>query len=91
MKKAESEKHYEDIKAEVEAMRKKITSNKSNDLTRFKTEIQELLEQEIVTRYYFQKGGIEASFDDDPDIKAAVTVLKDQGKYKSLLTASAKK
>ncbi|MCB2409566.1 S41 family peptidase [Hymenobacter lucidus] len=84
-KKAKEEKHYDDVKAELEAIRKKVSTNKSNDLTRFKPEIRELLEQEIVSRYYFQKGGIEASFDDDPNILTAMQVINDAPRYAALL------
>ena len=84
-KKVKAEKHYEDVKTELEAMRRKVTTNKANDLTRFKPEIRELLEQEIVSRYYFQKGSIEATFDDDPNILMALNVLNDQPRYSALL------
>jgi carboxyl-terminal processing protease len=92
-KKAKEEKHYDDVKAELDAIRKKVSTNKSNDLMRFKPEIRELLEQEIVSRYYFQKGSVEASFDDDPNILTAMNVLNDPARYAALLkpgTAEAK-
>ncbi|WP_324672975.1 S41 family peptidase [Hymenobacter sp. GOD-10R] len=84
-KKVKDEKHYDDVKTELEAIRRKVSTNKGNDLTRFKTEIRELLEQEIVSRYYFQKGQIEASFDDDPNILMAMQVLNDAPRYAALL------
>ena len=56
-------------------MKKRIYSNKANDLVRFKDEIREMLEQEIVSRYYFQKGIIESTFDDDEDILTAINIL----------------
>jgi carboxyl-terminal processing protease len=84
-KKVKEEKHYDDVKNELEAMRRKVSTNKSNDLIRFKSEIKDLLEQEIVSRYYFQKGQIEATFDDDPNILMAVNVLNDPNRYASLL------
>ena len=84
-KKVKEEKHYDDVKIELEAMRRKVSTNKSNDLVRFKPEIRELLEQEIVTRYYFEKGRTEAAFDDDLNILAAVAVLNDPNRYASLL------
>lgn len=86
--KAKEGKHYNDIQAELDAIRKKVSHNKSNDLTRFRTEIQEMLEAEIASRYYLQKGYIESSFDDDPDILAAVQVLNDPAKYKAYLKAN---
>ncbi|MBF9221743.1 S41 family peptidase [Hymenobacter ruricola] len=84
-KKVKEEKHYDDVKLELEAIRKKVTVNKANDLQRFKPEIKELLEQEIVSRYYFEKGRTEAGFDDDPNIIAAVSVLNDPNRYAALL------
>ncbi|MBD2768709.1 S41 family peptidase [Hymenobacter sp. BT664] len=87
-KKVREEKHYDDVKLELETIRKKVTVNKANDLQRFKPEIKELLEQEIVSRYYFEKGRTEAGFDDDPNILAAVAVLNDPNRYAALLKPS---
>ena len=87
-KKVKEEKHYDDVKLELEAIRRKVTMNKANDLQRFKPEIKELLEQEIVSRYYFEKGRTEAGFDDDPNIIAAVAVLNDPNRYAALLKPS---
>ena len=87
-KKVKEEKHYDDVKAELDAIRKKVTMNKANDLQRFKPEIKELLEQEIVSRYYFEKGRTEAGFDDDPNIIAAVAVLNEPNRYAALLKPS---
>ncbi|NEM99664.1 S41 family peptidase [Pontibacter burrus] len=83
-------KHYDDIKAELEVIRKKVSHNKANDLQRFRTELQEMLEAEIASRYYLQKGYIEASFDDDPDILMAKSVLNDPQKYASYLKVNSK-
>jgi carboxyl-terminal processing protease len=88
VKKAKDEKHYDDIKADIEVIKKKISTNKANDLARFKPEIKELLEQEIALRYYFQKGAIEASFDDDQDIITAMNVLNDPQKFQTLLKSN---
>ncbi|MFD1470568.1 S41 family peptidase [Hymenobacter caeli] len=87
-KKVKEEKHYDDVKPELEAMRRKMTVNKANDLQRFKPEIKEILEQEIVSRYYYEKGRTEAGFDDDPNILAAVAVLNDPNRYAALLKPS---
>ncbi|GAB3534185.1 S41 family peptidase [Pontibacter brevis] len=86
--KAKEGKHYDDIKAELEAIKKKVSHNKANDLMRFKAEIKEVLEAEIASRYYLQKGYIESTFDDDPNILMAKQVLKDQQKYNSYLKSN---
>ncbi|ARS36568.1 S41 family peptidase [Pontibacter actiniarum] len=85
---AKEGKHYDDIKAELEAIKQKVSHNKANDLMRFREEIQEVLEAEIASRYYLQKGYIESSFDDDPDILMAKQVLNDPVKYNAYLKAN---
>ncbi|MEJ7658357.1 MAG: hypothetical protein WKG07_01365 [Hymenobacter sp.] len=55
-KKVKEEKHYDDVKPELEAIKRKVTANKANDLLRFKPEIREMLEEEIASRYYYEKG-----------------------------------
>ncbi|WP_242920746.1 S41 family peptidase [Pontibacter liquoris] len=84
-KEAKEGKHFDDIKADIEDIKKKVSHNKANDLIRFKPEIKEVLEAEIASRYYLQKGYIEATFDDDPDILAARQVLNDPQRYASYL------
>ncbi|TDN37746.1 S41 family peptidase [Hymenobacter sp. UV11] len=84
-KKVKEEKHYEDVKPELDAIKRKVAANKTNDLQRFKPEIRELLEEEIASRYYYEKGRTEAGFDDDPNIQAAVAVLNDPNRYAALL------
>ncbi|MFD2512670.1 S41 family peptidase [Pontibacter locisalis] len=83
--KAKDDKHYDDIKNELEAIKSKVSHNKSQDLMRFKPEIKEMLEAEIASRYYLQKGYVESSFDDDPNILMAKQVLNDSNKYNSYL------
>lgn len=89
IKQAKQDKHYDEIRDEVAAMQKQISTTKANDLVRFRGEIVPLLETEIVSRYYFQKGITEASFAQDQDIKMAVLVLNDAPRYASLLKPSA--
>ena len=60
---------------------------------KFKDEIKQLLKDEIVSRYYYQKGRIEASLEGDEEIVKAIATLKDKDAYKSMLqntTAKAK-
>ena len=95
-KKVKEEKHYDDVKVELEAIKRKVAVNKTNDLMRFKPEIKELLEEEIASRYYYEKGRTEAGFDDDPNVQAAIAVLNDPNRYAALLkpggqSASARK
>ena len=63
-----------------------MAHNKENDLLKHKDEIREALEQEIVSRFYFDKGVKEASFDDDPEVQEALKILKDKARYQKLLS-----
>lgn len=85
-KQSKQEKYYDAMKTQLEQMKKVITQDKENDLIKFKSQIIEYLEEEIASRYYLQKGIIEASFDSDNDIQAAIEVLNDKTKYNKILS-----
>ena len=62
-----------------------LQSEKKKDLIHHESEIKQLLKQDIVSRYFFQEGIIEASFDTDLDILKAVEILEDTESYNGLL------
>ncbi len=82
---AQKEKYYDEIKDQLELLRIRMAHNKENDLVKHKAEIKEILEQEIVSRYYFETGVKESSFDFDPEVQEAIQVLNDSQRYQSLL------
>jgi carboxyl-terminal processing protease len=84
-KMAVKEKYFDSIKAEYAALENKLQENKKDDLIRYKEEIKEILEEEIVSRYYFQSGKQEASFKTDAGIKEALRVLNDKNLYATIL------
>ena len=96
---AEAEDKMGEIKSEYEALKNKVAVSKKNDLAQYKDEIRRLLENEIASRYYFQKGRIENSFKTDEDIAAALkvidnkntlaSILKGEGSYKTIGKPSA--
>lgn len=87
IKRSKEDKQFDVIKADIEQIRKKVATSKGNDLLRFKPEIAELLEQEISSRYFLQKGLVEATFDDDKNILAAVEILNNPSQYQTILSA----
>lgn len=89
-KTAEEEKYYTDIKTEYEALAARVAANKKDDISRHKASIKKYLEEEIVARYYFQTGRIEAALNGDEDLKEATRLLADEGKINILLTTSEK-
>ncbi len=83
---AQKEDSYEALKPKINEFKIGIAHNKDNDLKNFKSEIIELLEREIITRYYLERGQMEATFDDDLDMKIAIEVLNDEARYKEILS-----
>lgn len=82
---AEEEGFYTDSKAEYEALMAKVVPSKERDLEKFKSEIKILLENEIVSRYYYQKGRAEDSFRNDENIAKAIELLKNKTQYNTIL------
>ena len=91
---AEKENKLAEIKSEFEALNSKVSHSKKDDLNQFKDEIRKVLENEIVSRYYFEKGRIEQAFQYDNDLNEALkvignrpvlaSILKGEGSYKTI-------
>lgn len=84
-KTAEEEGYFDESKAEYEALFKKLTPSKQRDLEKFNAEIKELLENEIVSRYYYQKGRAEHAFRDDNFVDKAKEILQNKTTYNTIL------
>jgi carboxyl-terminal processing protease len=82
---AEKEKYFEDIKAEYEALAKTLSHDKKQDLIKNKAEIKKMLQTEIISRYYFQKGRSINDMQDDAEVKEAISVLYDAARYNKIL------
>jgi carboxyl-terminal processing protease len=89
-KNAEEEKQFPDIKTEFDALVSKINQNKKDDLFKNKKEIRRYLEEEIVARYYFQKGKTEYALRDSQDIQEALNLTSQPMKLKTVLTTTGK-
>ena len=62
-------------------MKNKLAHDKDKDLLTFKPEIQSLLYEEIASRFFYQKGRIQASLTEDPELAKALEVLKNPDSY----------
>ncbi|MEZ0608423.1 S41 family peptidase [Fibrella sp. WM1] len=82
---AKKEKYFDQIQDQLKALKSKMSHSKDADMKTFQTEIRTLLEEEIASHYYLQKGLKEASFSTDPDIKAALDLFKDMNRYNGIL------
>ena len=78
---------FEEIaKEEIESLEKKLKTNLEHELTHFSKHVKGLLADEIVTRYYGQKGNIIYNLREDVDLKEAYKILGDEKKYKEILS-----
>ena len=76
LKKVAKEEGYLDkIQPQIEVLEKNLVTEKANDLLNNRKDIEELLRSEIVGRYYYQKGRIISSLQDDPDLDRAFEIL----------------
>ncbi len=84
----EREKYDDVLKAMLEEIEIALGEEKKYDIEKYKDEIEELLLVEIVSRYYYQKGKIEAALQNDPVTAKAIEVLTNPTEYASILDAS---
>ena len=82
---AKREKYYDRHKEAFDALERDLVHNLDKDLELYKEEIVELLEDEIVKRYFYESGAIAYSILKDDQIKKAVEVLNDKELYESIL------
>lgn len=82
---AEAEKYYDHSSTEFEALEKSLENDLKRDFNLFRTEISELLKDEIVSRYYYQKGAAQSSISDDKTISRAVQILNNPAEYRTIL------
>ena len=88
-KTAKEEGYLDKIKPQIDLLEKNLAAEKDNDLLNNRKDIEELLRSEIVGRYYYQKGRIVASLNDDPDLKRAFEILLNtngKDEYHSILS-----
>jgi carboxyl-terminal processing protease len=84
---AKREKYYDISKDEFDKLKSKLGHNLDQDIEHFKKEVSELLTDEIVSRYYYQKGAIKAALKEDMDIKKAIEVLHKPDGYAAIFDA----
>jgi carboxyl-terminal processing protease len=84
-RKAAKENYLDEIKSEINTMKKKMVTDKSNDLYKYKKEIKDLLEREVASRYYYEQGKIQVSLKNDEEVARAIELLNNPSEYKSLL------
>ena len=86
---AAKQEQYYDLSSDLfKELEERIRHDKKKDLETYKDDIKALLREEIASRYYYQKGRIEASLTGDPYIGKAIEILKNRAIYDSILEGS---
>ncbi len=96
----ESEKYLQDLKEIVrvegydevtDTLFKNLTDalqpNVKSDLERYRSDIQQLLEQEIIKRYYYQRGAIVVNLKGDRWLEKSIEILEHPQEYNEYLKA----
>lgn len=82
---AKKEKYYDGMEATIDKLKAKVATLKKDYLNAFKTDIKFMLEEEIVSRYYFHSGMMEARLDQDETVVEAAKILADSKAYAKIL------
>ena len=78
--------YYDEAKAELEALKAKIDHHDlASDLDRYRDEIQQMLEQDIVSAYYYQGGQLQVGLRNDKTLQEAERILNTPGEYERIL------
>ena len=86
---AKYEGYYDDASAEFAALQSKLTHNVARDLERNREEITQILEQEIVSAYYYQAGALQLGLRYDKQLREAERILSTAGEYERILSPQA--
>lgn len=87
---ARFEGYAESASAEFAALEKKLTHDIDHDFRYFEPRIKELLADELVSRYYYQRGSIEQTLKADSAVIRAYRLLADEPAYRAVLSGEKK-
>lgn len=71
---------------EIAGLENKIKAEKKGELLKNRDRILHEIEQDIVGRYYFQRGKVRKNLVNDPEVKEAIKLLNDPGRYNGILS-----
>lgn len=83
---ARTEGYLDDAQSEFKALEDKLKPNLQKDLERNKKDIKNIINSEILKRYYYQKGTIQYALKDDKDLREALRILGNPQEYSKILT-----
>jgi carboxyl-terminal processing protease len=86
---AKKEKYYEIHKDLFNSLETDVAHSLEQDLKLFRPEISDLLEDEIISRYFYEDGAIEWTIKSDEQILKARDILNNREEYSSILKGTA--
>ena len=75
----------EELKSSIDQLKAAINTAKADDFEQYKDEIIFEVEQELVSRYFNQKGRIQKQLQNDSEVSAAIELLNDRTRYDDIL------
>ncbi len=91
IKETKDEKYYEDSNNELQSLEKKLSPNIETELLKYKPEIIQLIEAEILANYYYNKGVIIYNLRKDITVKEALKYANNNELYNKILKVNEKK
>ena len=86
---AKKEKYYEIHKDLFSSLEKDVAHSLEQDLKQFRPEITDLIEDEIISRYFYEDGAIAWTIKNDEQILKARDILNNKEEYTSILKGNA--
>ncbi len=87
VEKTRKERYYDLVQGQLEALKKQLEPDHTQEIVLFRDDIEEVLLNELVARYYFQTGRYKAATHSDPYIKKAIDVLGAE-RYEAILAGT---
>jgi carboxyl-terminal processing protease len=82
---AKREKLYDDAEELFTNLEKELKHDNNEDIDKFRNEVEALIREEIISRYYYQKGRIRIQVEGDEIVKRAAELLTNLPAYTVLL------
>jgi carboxyl-terminal processing protease len=82
---AKREKYYDLSEPEFSNLKSKLSHDNLKDMETFREEIQQILEEEIVGRYYYHSGRIEHQIGNDVQLQEALSVISNPNRVQHIL------
>jgi carboxyl-terminal processing protease len=82
---AKKEKYFDEHKDLFDSLEKDLSHSLDQDLTSFRNEVTELIEDEIIRRYFYESGAIASTIKKDEQVLKAIEVLNDKKAYDSVI------